>query len=408
MTNPVSNQSHINLNVLYTEDTNLSLGLSSHENSRAIASARPKPGSGMTKVSGQRVLMTSVNESGFTSAFSTRNSAVIAQRSRLGINPQHAQQVLSQHKQLAAEARLAMQHIVSSQLNNFPQVKQHVDQLSLQHYQRMSAQYKNSISEALEDYQGMHGDNFIMNIAAMGFSDIKSYLKTRDAVFNDENKVNEFITDFAHHYSIFTGVDDEEDEIDELKSRLGDRLKEPTLQLARYIHNAPRLKNGIPLIKGATGGDNPLTTQLDGDKMLESALKGDFLHFNGFLSTSSKYDSALDFSGQMPSTGLGQPHYIIDLTKNDEKNEILRRHILRDLNQGNVDTGSLLFLFKANNAAGISVNVTQHAANPDGGEHRLSEEDEILMAPGHFFIPEQVIRNEEGIALIGSLNYGRK
>lgn len=80
---------------------------------------------------------------------------------------------------------------------------------------------------------------------------------------------------------------------------------------------------------------------------------------------------------------------------------------MRDLHQGNVETGSLLFLFKANNAAGISVNATQHAANPGGGEHRLSGEDEILMAPGHYFVPEQIIRNKDGVALIGSLHYGR-
>lgn len=407
MPSPISNQSHLNSNVLYPDNTTSLQNALLHENSGSVISAQPKPGNGMTRVNHQMVPMTSVNESGFTSAFPTRNSAAIAQRSRLGINPQRAQQLLGQREHLAAEARLAMQHIISVQLNNFPQTKQHMDQLSQHYYHHVPAQYKNSISEALEDYQGSHGDNFLMNVAVMGFSVIQSYLKTRDPMFNNEDEVDEFMTNFGYHYSVFTGIDDEEEELSELKSRLDERLSEPAQQLARYIHNAPRLQNGIPLIKGATGGDNPLTTQVNGNKLLESVLNGNALNFNGFLSTSSRYDSALDFSGKMPSTALGQPYYVVDLTKNDEKNEILRRHTIRDLANGNVDTGSLLFLFKANNSAGISVNATQHAANPGAGEHRLSGEDEILMAPGHFFVPEQIIRNEDGIALIGSLNYGK-
>lgn len=407
MPSPISNQSSLNLNALHQNSAQSVQSGTSQANSGTAISARPKPGNGMARVNGQMVPMTSLNESGFTSAFPTRNSAAIAQRSRIGINPQRAQQLLSQHEQLSTEARMAMEHIVGSELNNFPQAKQHVDQLSQQHYHSVPTQYKNNISEALEDYQGSHGDNFLMNVAAMGFPDINTYLKMRDPMFNDENEVNEFMTSFGHHYSAFTGIDDEEEELDEIKSRVDERLKEPTQQLIRYLHNAPRLQGGLPLIKGVTGGDNPVTTQVDGNKTLESVLEGKALNFNGFLSTSSKYESALDFSGKMPSSALGQPQYIVDLTKNDEKNEILRRHTMRDLHQGNMETGSLLFLFKASNAAGISVNATQHAANPGGGEHRLSGEDEILMAPGHFFVPEQIVRNKDGVALIGSLHYGR-
>ncbi|WP_431712408.1 hypothetical protein [Serratia marcescens] len=108
-----------------------------------------------------------------------------------------------------------------------------------------------------------------------------------------------------------------------------------------------------------------------------------------------------------PPRRWGGACYVIDLTKDDEKNEILRRHASSELQKGNVDTGSLLFLFKANNVAGISINATQHAENPGSDEHRLSHEDEVLMAPGHFFMPEKIIINESGVALFGSLNYGR-
>ncbi|QVX17478.1 hypothetical protein [Pseudomonas congelans] len=366
-----------------------------------------KPGNGFARVQGQMVPMTSLNESGFSSAFPTRANSTIAQRGRLGINPQQAQRLLSHREQLAAEARQAMDHLVSSELNNFPQAKQHVDHLSQQHYNRVPSHFKNEISEALDDYQGSHGDNVLMNVAAMGFPDIHTYLKSRDDAFEDEAEVDEFMTAFGHHYSAFTGMEDEQEELEDLKSRVDDRLKDPTRQLVQYLHNAPRLPDGVPLIKGVTGGDNPITTQVDGRKTLGFALQGCALNFNGFLSTSSKYAAAVDFAGKMPSTVLGSPEYVIDLTKNDEKNEILRRHALRELHAGNIDTGSMLFLFKTKNSAGVSVNATQQAANPNGGEHRLSSEDEILLAPGHFFVPEQVIVNKDGVAYMGSLSYGR-
>lgn len=376
-------------------------------NSASVPTLQQKPGNGTGRVNGQMVSMTALNESGFTSAFSTHNSSSIAGRSRLGINPQRVHHLLSQREQLAAEAQQEMEYIVASQLNNFPYTKKQVHNLSQQYYFAVPEYYRNSICEALEDYQGAHGDNVLMNIAAMGFSDIQSYLKKRDPLFVNESEVDEFMTDFGHHYGAFTGMDDEEDELEELKSRIDDRLMELTRKLDHYLHNAPRLRDGIPLIKGVTGGDNPITTQMNGSEMLASVLRGDALHFNGFLSTSSNYDVALEFCGKMPSTALGDSCYVIDLTKDDEKNEILRRHASSELQKGNVDTGSLLFLFKANNVAGISINATQHAENPGSDEHRLSHEDEVLMAPGHFFMPEKIIINESGVALFGSLNYGR-
>lgn len=285
------------------------------------------------------VPMSAVNESGFSSAFPTQASSTIAQPGRMGISLQHARQLLDNREQLAAEATHAMHRLISSELDNLPHAKQHVTDSSERHYHQVPSQFKDEISEALDDYQGAHGDNFLMNVAAMGFPDIRSYLKTRDDTFEDEAEVDEFMTAFGHHYSAFTGLEDEQEELDELKSRVDDRLQEPTRQLVRYLHNAPRLPDGIPLIKGVTGGDNPVTTQVDGAKALTSALQGCALNFNGFLSTSSKYSAAVDFAGRMPSSALGEPEYVIDLTKDDEENEILRRHAMRELHSANLETG---------------------------------------------------------------------
>lgn len=140
MPSPISNQSSLNLNALHQNGVQSVQNGTPHANSGAAISARPKPGNGMARVNGQMLPMTSVNESGFTSAFPTRNSAAIAQRSRLGINPQRAQQLLSQHEHLATEARLAMEHIINSELNNFPQAKNNLDQLSHQRYHRVPLQ----------------------------------------------------------------------------------------------------------------------------------------------------------------------------------------------------------------------------------------------------------------------------
>lgn len=406
MPSPISGNAHISTNPAYQTGTS-EASPRAQQTAQTSADRRAKPGNGLARVCGQMVPMSSVNESGFSSAFPTRASSTIAQRGRMGISLQHAHQLLNHREQLAAEARQAIGRLISSELNNFPQAKQHITDISEQHYHRVPSGFKTEISEALEDYQGSHGDNFLMNVAAMGFSDIQSYLKTRDSIFEDEAEVDEFMTAFGHHYSAFTGIEEEEDELEELKSRVDDRLKEPTRQLVQYLHNAPRLPDGVALIKGVTGGDNPITTQVDGVKALTSVLQGCALNFNGFLSTSSKYAAAVDFAGKMPSTALGAPEYVIDLTKNDEKNEILRRHAIRELHSGNLETGSMLFLFKTRNSAGVSVNATQRAANPNGGEHRLSSEDEILLAPGHFFVPEQVIVNKDGVAYIGNLSYGR-
>ena len=244
-----------------------------------------------------------------------------------------------------------------------------------------------------------------MNISAMGYQSLESYLQSRDSQYHDSKKVDDFVADFADRYGALTGMDDSEEEIDELKTRLAERLTEPSHLLQQFIHTAPRLPGG-PLLKGATGGDNPVTTQLDGTKTLHAILSGHAINFNGFLSTTSDHSTAMEFGGTDTTSALGNPEYTIDLTKDSEESEVLRRAALQDLQRGNIDTNAWLFLFKTHHVAGISLNATEEITSPGFTSHE-SKEDEILLAPGHYFQPEQVIRNSRGIAVIGSLKYGR-
>ncbi|MCF5167542.1 hypothetical protein GIW45_26790 [Pseudomonas congelans] len=133
-------------------------------------------------------------------------------------------------------------------------------------------------------------------------------------------------------------------------------------------------------------------------------LEGDSLFFNGFLSTTSSFEAAMDFTGKLATTGLGNPLYTIDLTSNDPKDEVLRRDAIRALERRKCQDSSksILYLMKASNVAGISVNATERAANPNSDRgHTLDKEDEILLAPGHAFHPELIIRHDEGFAVIG-------
>ncbi|QKJ88661.1 hypothetical protein PMPD1_3747 [Paramixta manurensis] len=364
------------------------------------------PGNGVARVHGQPVAMTAMNQSGFTSAFSTSRTGRLAQRANLPVAPTHHHHVMSQQAGLAERAKNDMQAIEQLVLNQFPATSEILHAMSQQHVQQFTPHQIDQISEAIDDYQGAYGDNFLMNISAMGYPTIESYLQARDPIFNDAEEVNEFIGEFGYRYGGITGMMDEEEEIEELRTRLEDRLTEPAQVLSNFIHTSPRI-SGVPLLKGATGGDNPVTTQLDGGKTLRAMLDGQALNFNGFLSTTSSYKSALEFSGKMSQTGLGNAMYTVDLTSDSTESEILRRETLRALDRGECAAGSILFYFKTDNVAGISVNATQRAANPGQDESRLNSEDEILLAPGHFFEPEQIVRNDDGFAVIGSLKYGR-
>ncbi len=136
---------------------------------------------------------------------------------------------------------------------------------------------------------------------------------------------------------------------------------------------------------------------------LHSMLEGDSLYFNGFLSTTSSFEAAMDFTGKLSSIGFGNPRYTIDLTsnepRNEPRNELLRRDAIPTLERGEChkSSKSVLYLMKTSNVAAIGVNATERAANPNSDRgHAMSKKDEILLAPGHVH-PELLIRHDDGL-----------
>ncbi len=405
MTGPVSNSGN-NAQQIYHQMQGVQASSSPAQGGNLVTG--PTPGNGIARVNNRPVLMRSMNDSGFVSSFSTINSARITQRARMGISPRNAQAVISAREKLSDIARRDMQAVAHLELNNFPSLNHSVQELSRNYASTLTPSQKTELTEAISDYQGAYGDNFLMNICAMGYKSLQHYLQSKDSQFHDPSKVDDFVVDFADRYGALSGyTDDVQDELTELKNRLEDRLTEPTNSLRNFIHFAPRISS-VPLLKGAVGGNNPVTTQLAGKKVLDAILHGQALNFNGFLSTTSNYGIALDFANTDTVLGLGNPMYTIDLTANNEQSEVLRRATLQDLEKGNVDTESFVFYFKTHQVAGISLNSVEETASITSLDvpNPQSKEDEILLAPGHYIEPEQVIRNTGGIVIIGNLKYG--
>ncbi|WP_157079292.1 hypothetical protein [Serratia ficaria] len=405
MTGPVSNSGN-NAQQIYHQMQGSQISSSSIQGGNQVTG--PKPGNGVARVNHRQVLMRAMNDSGFVSAFSTINSARITELARMGINPRNAQTIMSARQQLSDIARRDMQAIAHLELNNFPSVNHSVQELSRNYASRLTPAQKTAITEAISNYQGTYGDNFLMNISVMGYKSLEHYLQSRDSQFHDPSKVDDFVLDFAERYAALSDdIDDLQDELNALKNRLKERLTESTHSLRDFIHAAPRISS-VPLLKGATGGNNPVTTQLAGSKALDAILHGQALNFNGFLSTTSNYGIALDFARTDKQLGLGNPMYTIDLNANNVQSEVLRRAMLQDLERGSVDTNSFVFYLKTHQVAGISLNGVEDTASIISLDfpNPQSKEDEILLAPGHYFEPEQVIRNESGIAVIGNLKYG--
>lgn len=401
MAGPVSGFTYNNHQINAQQQPHQPAGSAQTSSSQSTPS---QPGTGVGYVHGQSVQMTAMNQTGFTSAFSTPRTASLAQRRHMPINPRYAESVLSQKQRLAEEARNTMQAISQLDLNHHPALNQNIKNLSKAHMQSVAADKRSDVVDAITDYQAAHGDFFLMNVSVTGYQSLQQFLKSRSHEFNDEEKVDEFIEEFACRYGALVGIDDEEEELDELKDRLEGRLAEPAKLLKDFLSAGPDISN-VPLLKGASGGDNPVTTQLNGKDVLQAVLNGKALNFNSFLSTTTGYNTALEFCGKMPQEGLGNPLYTVDLTKNSEESEILRRDALRELANDKLETGSLLFYFKTQNSTGVNIAAAQELVDPEANNH-MNSEDEVLLAPGHYFQPEQIVRNEDGVALIGTLHNG--
>lgn len=364
-----------------------------------------QPGNGIRSVHGRPAQMQAMNQTGFTSSFSTSNTLAIANRGRIQISLNSVNNILSQKERLAQHARNTMQAVSQLDLNHFPTLNQSVKGLSKSHMQRVSPALRMDVKEAITDYQSPYGDNFLMNISVMGYQSVQHFLQSQDQKFTDDTEVNEFIEDFAYQYGALSGLDSPQEELAELADRLEGRLAEPAALLKNFLRTGPRISN-LPLLKGATCGDNPVTTQLNGEKVLTAVLNGHALYFNTFLSTTTGYKTALEFSGKMPDTALGNAIYTVDLTQNTEESEVLRRDALRDLASNKMNTGSVLFYFKTQNATGVDLQAVKQILDPNPTSNPINDEDEVLLSPGHYFQPEQIVRNESGVALIGSLTNG--
>lgn len=135
--------------------------------------------------------------------------------------------------------------------------------------------------------------------------------------------------------------------------------------------------------------------------LAQSLLQGQGLRFNGFLSTTSSYAVADNFL----LSEMGESIYSVDLTTNSDESEVLRRDALHTLNDSEFETENIMFSFIAQNAAGVSVRAIKNAAESEEAEQGVDTEDEILLVPGHYFIPEKVIRMENGFTVCGTLTY---
>ncbi|RMO91177.1 hypothetical protein ALQ32_100395 [Pseudomonas syringae pv. tagetis] len=362
-----------------------------------------RPGNTTAVIGGHSVPLTAVNRTGFASAFATPQTVHTTQLGQRGIAPASAQQVLSQRHRLAHAAELEKQRILNNQLNNFPTEKSRIAYNSLQHFNRCSPAQGRQVVDALHTYQQDYGDNYLMNVSAMGYRSLSHYLQSLDPKYHNEAEVNNFVRDFARHYE---AGELNAEEFNIHKTHIETQLAPQTALLRRFIHAAPRI-SGVSLLKGATGHDDLFTTQLNGESALQALLSGKALRFNGFLSTTSSADAAVEFSSVSDERGLSGARYTVDLTSGDLSSEVLRRQTLRDLQSNRVDASSIFFRFKADHVAGIHVDAIQDAHNPDMSISEAGEQ-EILLNPGHYFQPEKIVMLEQGFAVSGRLAYGER
>ncbi len=377
------------------------------------------PGCGHIRVHNELISITALNTSGLTSTFSTINSRRINLLNNMGLKPMILKSIDKKKPSLAAEAKKDMDAIADSEMNNSPHIKNEVKELTLTHMGTLSKELQFELLKATVIYQNTYGDNFLMNISVMGYQSLEHYLQSRDGQEHSSSKVEDFVAAFSYHYKY-----NDNDNLDKIKSalpgyfkfndnaldfvktRIEDTLAAPAQLLQKFIHSAPRISEGH-LLKGMEGRNNSLSTQVNGRETLYAILNGNALHFNGFLSTTADHATAMRFAvHSFPHPNLGNPIYTIDLTeKASQESEMLRRLVLAKLSTGDISTSSILLSFKADHVAGISLNTLQDIS---GYHTSLREEDEILLAPGHYFLPQKVIINDEGIAVTGVLKYGRE
>lgn len=358
-----------------------------------------RPGFGYALINGRHVELTPMNSTGFVSSFPSPVERRMLLRSKLAIPSRYAERLLKGEISNIAEA--AMRHmrlIVESELNRFPSKMAELKQKTLEHVGSFSGDDIGNIYSALLAYQDLYGNNYLMNVACLGYKKLDDYLRDLDEKYKDPTKINAFLEIFNDKYNDTVIMDDLG--LKYSRERLENEIIGQAQILDRFLKTAPRL-SGISLLKGAGGLDEPLSTQVHGSLLAQSLLYGQGLRFNGFLSTTSSYQVADNFC----FSEIGEPIYAIDLTNNSDESEVLRRDTLHALDDVDFETENILFSFNANNVAGVSVKSIKNAAESEESANALDNEDEILLAPGHSFTPGKVVRMENGFIVIGTLTY---
>lgn len=369
------------------------------------------PGAGQAFVQGRRVELCPISTSGLISAFAHNGSRAIAERGARAYSVGQVQQVFAMRGQLAAQAQREMQQLYGMSLERQPQAKQHIEALSHASIMQATHGEQREIAQGLEFYLGAQGDNLLMSIAAMGYACLDDYLQARDEAFRNPENVRAFLDEFALLRGLISldsdsDSDDEDDDsiLDDLGTRLESVLSQPAQALCQHLQRGERLADQLPLIKGIIGTDNHVTTQVDGRKLIESAMNGHAIHFNGLLSTTSSPAVGLEFCGRTPQSGLGAPLYHVDLNNaQSDVAEVLRRETL-NMRADDDAFNSIYLVMNTNGVTGVSVGATREALAPGSLNARERAEDEILLPPGYFFQAEKVIRNTDGFAVIGQLH----
>lgn len=357
-----------------------------------------KLGNGIALINQQRVHMTAMNQSRFIAAFFLPSNRNIVNQNKLPISSSQYRKIATEKERFSQQTQSYMQEIINTDLEHEPDNQQKITQITKECVQRFSSDQMKEIIESLNEYQGDDGSHIMMNIGAMGYPSLTHYFQATGD-YQPRQSMESFIGSFLGMYESYYEDLSEDEQREEVKTRLSDRLSQPVETLRHFLDCCSPL-SGVPLLKGVKGGNNPVTTQVDSDKLIRHILIGEAIHFNGFLSTSPSYKEASEFAGDVNITGFGKPQYTIDLTSSSVESEVLRREALKDILEKNCDTYSLLFYFKTHHVSGVDIR-TLHEKNMVF--NRFNSENEILLAPGHYMIPEKLLKNEKGWVIIGSL-----
>jgi hypothetical protein len=403
--------------IKFNPSTTLSEGVKSSATHQAHASPNiqsgnltglTRPGSGNFIYKNRTAELSALNQSGFVSSFPSDKSSSLSQRAKAAISVSEIHNCLRQHTNLSARAHLQMEQLHGMQLNSHPEQLADVMQKTVRAL-RLHTHETREFAGALRTYRETNGGFYLMNIHSMGFQRLADYVAARNVGKAEPDTTSDFLCDFIDGYNALPHIaeHDEVTESDEnlIQIRFETELKPATKALVNFIKKIEPIFD-VTLMKGARGDDDPSSTQVNGPKLLKSVLQGDGIRFNGFLSTTSHYGEALRFadSDTKDMYGLGEPQFIVDLNSDSNESEILRRELLRalDSNECKESQSSILYVFKADNVLAVSANAVEEALAFQNSD-LVQDENEILVAPGHVFLPEQVVRNQQGFLIIGTL-----